>query len=459
MIARSAIRARSWLPTSLFGRIALILFCGLSAAHVLSLGLLVYDRAQTMGAMMVAYLAKDIASSIAILERVPAGERSDWLPKLDRQNYRYILEPRPANSPPPTATAQSVAAAISRELGATYAVSATAFPQATDPLQLRVALALRDGTPVTVELIPPNSGISSWVLLALAFQLAILALFSWIAVRIATQPLARLAHAANELGPDLHGPALDEGGPKEVAHAAVAFNAMQRRIADHVAERMRILAAISHDLQSPITRMRLRSDLLDDSTLKQKLQNDLTAMQALIEEGIDLARSAERATEAPTPVDVQALLESLAYDYADSGRPVGLIGRIEAPVATSLSALRRIVTNLVDNALKFATGVEVTVQTVSPDEIAITVRDRGPGIPETELEAVLAPFYRVESSRNRDTGGAGLGLAIAQRLSITLGGRLELSNRPGGGLEARLTLPNVPMGNKRDREGHWAINP
>jgi signal transduction histidine kinase len=441
MIVRTTVRSRSLWPSSLFGRIALILFCGLSAAHVLSLGLLVYDRAQTVSAMMIAYLAKDVASSIAILERLPADERNDWLPKIDRRNYRYVLAREPASGAPPTATAQSVAAMISRELGPAYTVTATAPVQASDPLQLHMVLALRDGTPVTVELIPPENGISSWVLVALAFQLAILALFSWIAVRIATQPLARLALAADELGTDLHGPVLDEGGPKEVAHAAAAFNAMQRRIADHVAERVRILAAISHDLQSPITRMRLRTDLLDDSTLKQKLQNDLTTMQTLIEEGIDLARSAERTAETPIPTDVQALLESLVHDYADSGRPVCLIGHVEAPATTSPRALRRIVTNLVDNALKFAKDVEVTVQKLSPDEMSISVRDRGPGIPETEIDAVLTPFYRIEASRNRETGGAGLGLAIAQRLSVALGGKLRLANRPGGGLEVELTFP------------------
>jgi signal transduction histidine kinase len=438
---RSTVRRRSLWPASLFGRIALILFCGLSAAHVLSLGLLLYDRAQTVSAMMIAYLAKDVASSIAILERIPPEERKDWLPKIDRKNYHYALGREAADRTAPTATAQSVAAMVSRELGSAYAVTVNTPAQSSDPLRFDLALTLRDGTAVTVELSPPDSGLSSWVLAALAFQLAVLALFSGIAVRIATQPLARLAAAADQLGPELRGVVLDEAGPKEVARAAVAFNAMQRRIADQFAERVRILAAISHDLQSPITRMRLRTDLLDDSTLKQKLQNDLAAMQALIEEGIDLARSAEPTTETPIATDVQALLESLVYDYADSGKQVGLIGCVETPVITSPRTLRRIVTNLVDNALKFGCEVEITVAREMPDRISIAVRDSGPGIPESELGAVLEPFHRVEGSRNRDTGGAGLGLAIAHRLSTALGGELRLTNRPSRGLQAELRLP------------------
>jgi signal transduction histidine kinase len=216
---------------------------------------------------------------------------------------------------------------------------------------------------------------------------------------------------------------------------------MQQRISEHLAERTGILAAISHDLQSPITRMRLRTDLLDDAALKRKLQGDLAAMQTLIEQGIDLARSAGSRTEPFVATDVQALLESLVYDYADSGQRVDLAGRIDRPLMTAPQALRRILTNLVDNALKFGGEVDIAVEPATADRIVIAVRDRGPGIPETQLGSVLAPFYRLEASRNRKTGGAGLGLAIASELAKALGGVLLLSNRAGGGLTAQLTLP------------------
>jgi signal transduction histidine kinase len=428
-------------PRTLFGRIALILFGGLAAAHVLTFGLLLFDRAQAVSAMMVAYLARDMASSIAILDRVPAGERETWLPRIDRKNYHYRLGLPPADALPAPAAAQRVAATIARELGPGTPVRALTTRDATDPLAFQLALKLGDGTPLTLQLDPPDTAVSSWVLGALALQLAILGLFSWIAVRIATQPLARLADAANQLRPNAPGPLLPETGPQEVIGAASAFNAMQRRIADHIAERVHILAAISHDLQSPITRMRLRTDLLDDSALRQKLQNDLTAMQRLIEQGIDLARSAAPTPEAMAPTDVQALLESLVYDYADCGRQVSLCGHINGPVVTAPYALRRIVTNLTDNALKFGENVEIFVERDVRNQLSIVVRDRGPGIPEAELEAVLAPFYRVEVSRSRETGGAGLGLAIASQLAIALNGELCLTNRDGGGLAARVALP------------------
>jgi signal transduction histidine kinase len=431
---------RFW-PRSLFGRIALILFGGLAAAHLLSLGLLLYDRAQTVSSMMIAYLAKDVASSIAILERVPAEERPQWLRKIDRRNYHYRLEAAAEGQRLQSTTAQNVAAMIGRELGPGYAVRAVAVPGGADPLRFDLSLALRDGTPLILELIPPDTGLSGWVLAALAFQLAVLAVFTGLAVRVATQPLAQLADAADKLGPDLRAPRLPESGPREVARASTAFNAMQQRIAEHVAERTGILAAISHDLQSPITRMRLRTDLLDDAELKRKLQSDLAAMQTLIEQGIDLARSAGLRTEPFVATDVQALLESLVYDYADSGQRVGLTGRIDHPVMTAPQALRRILTNLIENALKFGSEVDIATESRAADGIVIAVRDRGPGIPDAQLGSVLAPFYRLEGSRNRKTGGAGLGLAIASELAKALGGELALSNRGGGGLTAQLTLP------------------
>jgi signal transduction histidine kinase len=430
----------------LFGRIALILFCGLSAAHLLTLGLLLYDRAQTISSMMLAYVAKDVASSIAILERIPAEERRGWLPVIERRNYRYILGREPQDEAPADAVAQKIAATIANTLGPKYRVTTSVTQQVSSPFQFYVHLRLQDGAPLTLAMSPPGTGLSWRVLAALVFQLVTLAVASWIAVKIAARPLARLAEAAEQLGPDLRGPVLPENGPKEVARAAAAFNAMQRRIADHIAERLRILAAISHDLQSPITRMRVRTDLLDGGALKQKLQSDLAAMQALIEEGIDLARSAGRTAEAPVATDIQALLESLVYDYADSGQCVALSGHVEGPVVTRPRALRRIVTNLADNALKFGQDVEIAVEKNAQNRISIAVRDRGPGIPEAELAAVFEPFYRVEASRNRETGGSGLGLTTAHRLSIALGCELSLTNRQGGGLEARLILPATAEG-------------
>ena len=442
MSARSARFRWTWWPRSLFGRIALVLFCGLAAAHILTLALLLRERSETMGAMMMAYLAKDVASSVAILDRLPAAERPSWLPKIERRNYRYILGDPSPGRPTDSPGAREISGMISRALDGPHDISISMLPGASDPLQLAIHLKLKDGSPLTIELIPPTLMVSGWVIAALALQLVLLGLFTWLAVRIATRPLARLAQAADDLRADRQGRPLPEDGPTEVGRAAAAFNAMQRRIADHLAERTRILAAISHDLQSPIARMRLRVDLLDDAELKQRFQRDLTAMQTLVAEGLELARSMNGQAEAAVATDLQALMESLVYDYVDAGQKVRLNGRLEVPLITRPQTLRRVVTNLVDNALKFAGDAELSIAR-SDDQIAIVVRDHGPGIPDRELEAVLQPFYRVEGSRNRETGGTGLGLAIVQQLAAALNGRLLLSNPASGGLEARLLISAV----------------
>lgn len=437
--------SRRWrdvaLPRSLFGRVALILFLGLAVAHLFSFGLVIYERMQTSRTMMIAYVAQDVATSVAMLERMPAAERAGWIDRLNRPNYRYTLKDMPAAAAADNAFAQSLAAALSNALGTRYAPIIVPRADATDPLHLRVGLRLSDGMPLAVDLLPPAMAISPWVPTILIAQLGVLAAFTWLAVRIATRPLSQLAQAADSLGPDLRAEPLPENGPTEVARASTAFNAMRQRIADHLAERIQILAAISHDLQTPLTRMQLRIDLLDNNQLTAKLRDDLDMMQTLVKEGIAYARSAQQTTEPAQATDLHALLDSLVCDYADAGRPVRLTGQFALPITTRPMALRRIVTNLTDNALNFAGEVEILAEAEAPDRVAISIRDRGPGIPADELASVLQPFYRLEGSRNRETGGAGLGLAIAQQLAASLSGTLTLANRDGGGLEARLSLP------------------
>jgi signal transduction histidine kinase len=381
-----------------------------------------------------------VAGSIAILERAPKDERKEWLGLLDRPNYRYALGEQVQGAPTRSPQAETVLTMLARQLGPRYRATASSPDKATDPLQLLLHTALTDGTPLTVELMPPRMSVSPWVAAALTLQLALLALFTWIAVRIATEPLSRLRRAADALGSDPNGAPVPEDGPDEVARAAAAFNAMQRRIADYVAERIRIVAAISHDLQTPITRMRLRADLLDDEALRHKLHSDLHDMQVLVEQGIDFARASRDAVEPICATDLHALLDSLICDYTDAGEHISLTGCAGPPVLTRPRALRRIVTNLIDNALKFGREVEVHI-VQDTGKIVVSVLDRGPGIPPEKLQSVMQPFFRLEESRSRDTGGSGLGLAIAGQLAATLNGTLTLSNRTDGGLQAQLCLP------------------
>lgn len=434
-------------PRSLSGRLFLILAGGLVLAHALAFGLIVYQQNQTSRNAMLYALGMDVANAVAILERVPAAERPAWLDRLERRNYRFLLGPVPAGAPLDMPLADAALGAIRAALDAGhagYAVDVTAGP---DPRvrRLDLHLRLRDGTPLTIVLTPAPMPLAPGLVPAMLVQLAVLVACMGVAVRLATRPLAQLAAAADGIAPaaaaDRIAPLpLSENGPLEVARAARAFNAMQRRIADFLSERMRILAAVSHDLQTPITRMRLRADLLDDPVARDRMLGDLLAMQALVEEGIAYARDAGGVQEAPRRTDLDALLDSLACDYADAGQAVRIEGRLGLSIDTRPNALRRIVANLVDNALKFGGEAQIALRR-DGGHVVIAVLDRGPGIDPAEREAVLQPFYRIEGSRNRASGGTGLGLAIVDQLVRALGGTLVLADREGGGLAAQVTLP------------------
>lgn len=430
---------RRWWPQSLATRIALILVTGLILSNALTFGAILYERYQVATDMMMVNLERDVASSVALIDRLPAAERPEWLPRLARRSYDFSLEAAPQNAsgPAPEGLSERLAASIEKAIGTRYEVKAFMAGKGKVEAQVR----LSDATVLTITLRPTlGMPISPWLPVQLGGQLLVMAACCWFAVRLATRPLEQLARAADDLGPDLQSPPLPVSGPTEVARAATAFNAMQARIAANVAERMQILAAVSHDLQTPITRMRLRTDLMDESPERDKLLSDLLEMETLVREGVSFARTLHNAVEANCKVDLDALLASITADYADAGKPVKLSGEYGVPILTKPRALRRVLCNLIDNALKFAGQADIELRRKPDGGIEIAVLDRGPGIPATELEAVFQPFYRLETSRNRDTGGTGLGLAIARQLAQALGASLSLVARKGGGLEARLGI-------------------
>ncbi|HEY0505869.1 MAG TPA: HAMP domain-containing sensor histidine kinase [Lysobacter sp.] len=437
-------RRSRFLPRSIASRLYLILLGGLLVAHALSFGLLFYERYEAATSMLMTNLEQDVVVAVKLLDRLPADERAKWVPMLRRRTFHYMLGPGQEGKPLASATSREMAGMIAAALGPGYPTRASLV--STRPERFQVHLSLSDGTPMTIEVQPSVMPLAQWLPWVLAMQLALLLLVTWMAVRLATRPLARLADAAHTLSPAGDGERLQEGGPTEVAHAVSAFNAMQDRIAQYMQERLQILAAISHDLQTPITRMRLRADTMDESPQRERMLDDLGQMQHLVREGIAYARSAHGASEAPARTELNAFFDSLVCDYLDTGRQVAFSGRVEAPVVTRPHALRRIVANLVDNALNYAGAAELDIGHDASGDVLIHVRDRGPGIPEAELAKVMEPFYRLEASRNRDTGGTGLGLAIAQQLAESIGATLVLRNRDGGGLEATVRVPRDPMG-------------
>ncbi|QOF80511.1 ATP-binding protein [Variovorax sp. 38R] len=437
----TAPRWRRLLPGSLYARVTLIIVVGLAIAQLLTFAAIRYERNMALRELMMIGIERDIASSVAILDRLPAAERAGWLDKLERRNYRFVLGGTAQGDAPASEASRQFAVAIVDAMRPfpVVKVGEVAWP----PEGLQIEVRLGDGSSVVVHAMRVGMPVSGWVMWLLVGQLLVLAVCAWVAVRLVTRPLAQLSAAADQLGPDLKSRTLAEEGPTEVAHAARAFNAMQQRIAGYMSERVEILAAISHDLQTPITRMRLRTDLMDDTHDREKFRQDLDAMNALVREGVTYARTLHGATEPPLRIDADALFESMVADYEDVGQQVRLDGRAGAPIVSRPNALRRILMNLIDNALKFGTDVTLRVQT-RDGRLVVSVLDNGPGIPPDELDAVLKPFYRVESSRNRSTGGTGLGLAIAHQLAMAMGAELTLHNRAEGGLEARLALAAAP---------------
>ncbi|ULJ75962.1 ATP-binding protein [Rhizobium gallicum] len=429
-----------WWPSTLRSRLFLILFAGLAIAYSLSFSILFAERYMSAKAVMLGTLESDLATSIAVIDRLPANERAEWLDRLSRGNYRLVLGPGLPGVPDMSGRGAEIAKRIEEAAGNRFPLRVEAIPG--DGKRLQGHLTLSDGAPLTIDVTPRGvMPLAEWLPYVFAAQMVLLILCTWFAVRQAVRPLGDLAAAADALDPNKKGSPLSESGPSEVANAARAFNAMRDRIAHYLEERVQILAAISHDLQTPITRMRLRADLADDAPEKDKLVSDLREIERLVQDGIAYARSSHGNGETTSRIDLSSFIDSIAYDYQDTGKAVTVAGIVQGTAVTKPHALRRILTNFIDNALKFAGAAEISVERKGDGNTIITVTDRGPGIPDGKLEAAMQPFYRLETSRNRDTGGTGLGLAIAQQLAVSVGGAVRIYNRPSGGLAAEISLP------------------
>jgi signal transduction histidine kinase len=258
-------------------------------------------------------------------------------------------------------------------------------------------------------------------------------------VSLATKPLSRLSDAADRFGADVHAPPIAETGPREVKQAAAAFNRMQRRLRQFILDRTRMLAAISHDLRTPLTRMRLRTEMMDDGEQRAKMLSDLHEMEEMVGATLAFARD-ENADEPSRPLDLASLLETIAADARDMEQPVTLAPCPSIAVLMRPRALKRAIVNIVDNAIRYGGNTELSL-TREREEAVIRIADHGPGVSVAERENVLRPFYRCEGSRSRDTGGIGLGLSIASDTINAHGGKLTLSETPGGGLTVEIRLP------------------
>jgi signal transduction histidine kinase len=305
---------------------------------------------------------------------------------------------------------------------------------------------LKDGGYVELDILHNNNQPSpvreEFAINVLFFVLGIALVSLWVAF-IASRPLRELAQAANNLSSNIDQAPIPEEGPKEVIEASKAFNNMQRSIKNHLKERTFMLAAIAHDLQTPLTKMRLRVEKIENPELYQNFVSDIAQMQQLIREGLDFANSLSD-IKLNERVDIHSLLETVCQDALESGHQATFEGGVSSLIQGSSSALKRAFSNLVDNAIKYGQKAAVKVIDLN-DRIHITVTDAGLGISEDMWESVFEPFKRIEDSRSRLSGGTGLGLTVAKTIIEKHGGKIWLENLPlpQTGLIVNVELPVI----------------
>jgi signal transduction histidine kinase len=395
---------------------------------------------------------------IMATEIVPESARKAYLDVANRPGMQLV----DVSTPPARLAAADTefTQALSRRMGKAYklrslgarpAACAEAFDQPVVFGMLRmkwrgtceaITVRLRDGDELLLSVLPPRYATSPQrtdYTLTIALFLVSVGFLAYLVARMTTRPLKQLAKAAQDLGNDINHPPLDLTGAAEIRQASAAFNAMQARIRQYLFQRTQMLAAITHDLQTPLTRLRLRLEKVSEAELKERLIGDLSAMQAMVREGLDLARSMDT-NETMQMLDLDSLLDSVCADATDAGQKVSLIGHAGMALLGRPLDLRRGLVNLIDNAVKYGHTAKVCVDRIN-GAARIRIRDAGPGIPHTELTRVFDPFYRVETSRSRESGGTGLGLTIARNIAEQHGGSIALANHPDGGLEATLMLP------------------
>ena len=442
---------------SMTGRVFLTLLLGILLSAALTQLLADTERQRVIESYRDSYTIDRVEQLIMAAEVVPASARHAYLAVANRPGLRLD---QAVTSEPVAPAPTPLAAALAAKLGPAYQLaSVAARPAACDmPHEQRVLyglfkvqwrgacetvnVRLRDGEQLRLSVLPPRSaveppktdfrGIIALFLVSIGF-------LAYLVARMTTRPLKQLAKAAQDLGHDINHAPLALSGASEIRQASAAFNAMQARIRQYIFQRTQMLAAITHDLQTPLTRIRLRLEKVADPELRERLVGDLSAMQAMVREGLDLARSMDT-SETMQPLDLDSLLDSVCADAAEAGQAVTLAGHTGMALLGRPLDLRRCLVNLIDNAVKYGHGAQVTVER-SKGAARIRIRDRGPGIADAELARVFEPFYRVESSRSRESGGTGLGLSIARNIAEQHGGSIALANHPEGGLEVTLMLP------------------
>jgi signal transduction histidine kinase len=435
---------RRLLPDTLGGRIVLVLLVGLMAFHLGSLWLHQIGTEAVLGTTREAQLAERLVAAKRAVAELPTEERDRTAHALSTASLDMHWTRAATVQPVPTSSAR-IEALRSRlgELVPEFDITGLRLGYGEDGVaghQLLGALPLPDGSWLnfSAAVFRPPPSEHATLLSTTAMGVGIL-LLGLLVVRLIGRPLRALSDAADRFGGPGPVVPVPEEGPREVRHAAQAFNRMQGRIDRLIADRTQALAAVSHDLRTPIARLRLRAGFVEDGEAARAIDADLDEMEAMIDSTLAYLRG-ETESEPRKPADVVAMIETLCDAAADAGADVVYAGPSQAKLVCSPVTLKRALSNLIDNAVKYGGGARVSLDDQGR-ELLVRIEDDGPGIPEADMQVVFEPFRRLETSRNRGTGGSGLGLTIARRAIEQHSGTLQLSNRTGGGLLALVTLP------------------
>jgi signal transduction histidine kinase len=465
---------RRFLPETLAGWVIVVLVSGLAIAQFVTLAVGNNLRAGTTSVLENFRVAERMADIVRLVESVPAQQRTETIGPLTSGTLRVSwgrasgVSGADTDDPRATLFSNVMQSALWNVPWRTLRVSfapaagaagnapfrrpsdrATSLGRSLDDIVaqhsrvpvLQVALQLDDESWLNFEapfVEAPGLLTPSFVALFVLVGIVTVGLSIWSVKRL-TAPLEVLARAADELGRDVHAAPLAEQGARELRQAAHAFNLMQARLQRFVQDRLQMTAAISHDLRTPITRLRLRAEFVEDEEQRRRMLADLDAMEAMIDATLAFARQ-DSSREAPANVDLVSLVEDLCEDRPDVTWHLGAGVESRLPFVCRPIAIRRCLANLVDNAVKYGRRADVRLEE-SKEGVTITVDDEGPGIPAADQERAFAPFVRLDTSRNAETGGVGLGLAIARGIARAHGGEVSLSNRAAGGLRAAITLP------------------
>lgn len=455
------------LPRSLSGQTLAVVIVGLAVSHTIGIAFYSVDREEAVLSAEGVDFADRVVGLVNLLQLLPGQWRNDIVAAADGRKFHVALGTTAIarNRDTEAPLARSVSAYLQTQLPGSpadrFIVSITdsasvGNASGQDTATMRALLDAQQGgmeysilnisvhieEPLWLNFVgvipePAASGLLWAGAYILTVTLGIGAVSIWLVWRV-TAPLTAFSRAADRLGKNIHADPLPEGGPLEVAQASQAFNAMQERLRRLVENRTQLLAAVSHDLRTPITLLRLRAELMEDEQEQAKVMATLEEMESMVTSVLDFTRSTFH-DEPQRQVDLAALVDSICDDRVDSGATVEFDSPGQIPYICRRIELKRALTNLIDNAIKYGGGARVTVER-NASAIDVLVDDDGPGIPDDKMETIFMPFHRIDASRGQG-GGIGLGLSIAQAIVHGHGGNIYLENRPGGGLRARVSLP------------------